>query len=260
MIAQRLTPLFDVKLIADGKQHFYQLGDDEVWKPGVTTALGMINKPALIPWAVKMCSENIKDALMKLTPGETLTEAGINAIVAEGKNIYKKKTQAAADIGTRAHAAINAIITNDRSLDYLNIADIKPCIDAFLDWKGRQSLTFEVGDTKLGSRLFGYGGSLDFVAFDGNKAILFDLKTSKGIYPEMAYQLAAYAQGFKETYGIEVADAFILRVGKETPDFEVKRVANMKDCLDGFLAALKLYTLSKWGKFAEPIAATQGAI
>ena len=65
MIAERLSPLYPVKLIADGKSHFYQIGDSEDWLPGVTTVLGMINKPALIGWAAKMCSENIKEALLE---------------------------------------------------------------------------------------------------------------------------------------------------------------------------------------------------
>lgn len=257
-IATRLNPLYDVKLIVDGRQHFYQIGADEKWHPGVTTALGMINKPALIPWAAKMVSENIKEALMEhwATPGtedrdkQHLSKEQIERICLEGKNIYKKKSQAAADVGTRAHKAIDLILHGE---PYQLDDDIKIPVEAFLDWKGRQTLTFELGDTRIGSRLFGYGGSLDMVAFDGNEAILIDLKTSNGIYPEMGYQIGAYSQAFKETYGIEVKEAMILRIGKDKPEFEVKKVGNISACLEGFLAALKLYQLSKWQIFEEVI-------
>ena len=89
----------------------------------------------------------------------------------------------------------------------MNIGDdIKAGVDGFLDWKASHSLQIELGDTKIGSKLFGYGGSLDMLAFDKEDPIIFDFKTTKkrrdrdhGIYDDYAYQLAAYAQAFKET-------------------------------------------------------------
>lgn len=250
LISHKIAPLYKVSLIADGKDHFYEIENDPVWKPGVTTVLKQINKPALIPWACKVMGENISSYLSARPKDKPFTPEEIEALVKEGKQIYKKKAEAAADIGTRAHKAIDSILAG---VDVELSDDIKPCVQAFLDWKGRQGVTFELGDTRIASKVFGYGGSLDALAFHGDKVILIDFKTSKGIWDEMAFQVAAYAQAFKETYGVTVSDALILRLGKDTPDFEVKRISNLPACLEGFLAALKLHNLAKWKKFEDPM-------
>lgn len=242
-----LNPLYEVKLIASEGKHFYQFDGDETFYPGVTTVLGAaIPKPALLPWSLKMMGENVKEALLKLPEDSLLDEKTIDRIVAEGKLIYKKKASDAADIGTRAHKAVDDII---KGLTPTITDDIKPCIEAFTAWNKSSGLKIELGDTRLGSRLFGYGGSLDMLAFRGNEAVLIDLKTSKGIYPEMGFQISAYMRGFQETFGIEVKEAMILRIGKDKPEFEVKKLSNPNETFQGFIAALKLYRLQKFQMF-----------
>lgn len=249
----RLQPLYSVKLIADGKSHFYQIGDDETWYPGVTTVLSVLNKPALIPWAVKMCSENIKDYLTEHAINRILTPGEIEKACEAGKNIYKKKASEAADIGTRVHQAIDSIIKGEKK-DIPE--DIRAGVDGFLAWNASNSIKIELGDTRLGSKLFGYGGSLDFVGFDGNEAVIFDIKTTKkrkdrdhGIYPEAALQLSSYAVAFRETYGIPVKAVYGLWLNKEKPEFKAVKIANISACFEGFLAALKLHQLSKYEMF-----------
>ena len=41
------------------EEHYYELDGKRLY--GVTTVLGVIAKPALIPWAVKMAIDYIKD-------------------------------------------------------------------------------------------------------------------------------------------------------------------------------------------------------
>lgn len=249
-----LTASYNVKMIDDGKQHFYQIENDDRWLPGVTTILSAaIPKPALLPWALNMMGENIREYLMGRSPGQPFKPDEIEILIKEGKNIYKKKASDAAGIGTRAHKAIDDLI---HGLDPQITPDIKFAVDGFLAWKSSNSLAIEMGDTKLASKLFGYGGSLDFVAFDKNEAIVFDLKTTKkrknmphGAYDEMGLQLAAYSQAFHETYGLKVKAAYVLWVDKERPDFKAVKVSNIPVCLEGFLAALKLYQNQKFEKF-----------
>jgi len=255
VIAERLKPLYPVKLIADGRSHFYQIGDDETFRPGVTTVLGVLNKPALIPWAVKSASDNIKDYLLKNALDKPLTKEEVEKACEEGKNIYKKKASEAADVGSRVHQAIDSIIKGEKK-DIPE--DIRSGVDGFLAWKGSNSLTIELGDTRLGSKLFGYGGSLDMVAFDGNEAIIFDFKTTKkrkdrdhGIYPEYGIQLASYANAFTETYGIPVKDVYALWLDKEKPGFKALKVSNIGACFEVFLACLKIYKSSKYEFFDE---------
>ena len=251
----RFQPLYSVKLIANGKSHFYELGDDPNWKPGVTTVLGAaIPKPALLPWALNQMGDNLKEILSnrEIKPWES---GELDTLIKESKNIYKKKSSEAADIGSRVHKTINDIIHGN---SVAITPDIEPAVSAFTSWDAIKTLKIELGDTKIGSRVFGYGGSLDMVAFDGNEAIIWDFKTNKkrkdrdhGIYPETAYQLAAYCVAFRETFGIPVKSAYALWLNKEKPEFKAVKISNLDACFEGFLAALKLYNLSKFEKFEE---------
>lgn len=260
-----LTPLYDVKLISKDKQHFYQLGSDETYYPGVTTVLKVVDKPALIPWALNSMESHAYELITKKSlesfagTGEfriNLSDLELKAILKESKNIYKKKAEEAADIGSRVHQAIDALIKGEK-LSHIS-DDMKPAIDGFLDWKSSHSLKIEAGDTKLGSKMFGYGGSLDFVAFEGSEAIIFDIKTTKkrkdrdhGIYPEYAKQLSAYARAFTETYGIPVKEVWALWLNKEKAGFKPLKVSNINLCFENFLACLKIYNSQKFEMFDE---------
>jgi len=168
-----------------------------------------------------------------------------------------KKAAEAADIGTRTHQAVDSII---RGEDKDIPEDLKPAVQGFLDWRGSNSLDIKQGDTRLGSKLFGYGGSLDFVAFDGSEAVIFDLKTTRkrkdrdhGIYPEYGAQLAAYAKAFTETYGIPVKAVYALWVNKEKPEFKAIKVSNINVAFESFLACLKIYQTQKFEMFDDSI-------
>lgn len=254
----RLSPLYKVTMVSSGNAHYYQIGNDENWLPGVTTILGSaIAKPQLIQWASNSACENIREFLIENALDKPLTRDQIEKACLEGKNIYKKKAAAAADIGTRVHGAVDTII---RGGNPVITDDIKAGVDGFLQWVDSHKLKIEFGDTKLGSKLFGYGGSMDFLAFDGDDPILFDLKTSKkrkdrdhGVYDEMGLQIASYQQAFLETYGLRPKAAYILWVNKEKPEFKAVKLVNTEKSLEGFLAALKLYQLKKFELFENSI-------
>lgn len=251
----KLQPLYEVKLIADGRQHFYEIDKDQNWKPGVTTVLGQVAKPALLPWALNEMGKNVHGYLTNRISMDPFSKKEIEDLVKESKNIYKQKAADAADIGTRVHGAVNEII---HGRNPVITDDIKAGVDGFIQWKESNRLRVELGDTKLGSKLFGYGGSLDFLAFDGNEAIIFDIKTTKkrkdrphGIYDEACYQLAAYRQAFRETYGLNVKAVYALWLNKEKPEFNAVKVMNPDVCFEAFLAALKLYQVQKMEKFDD---------
>lgn len=252
MITQtRLSPLYKVELIADGRNHFYKIGDDDTFYPSSTTVLKVLDKPAILPWALNMAGDNIKEFFSKWD-GKPFD---VDALIKEAKNIYKVKASAAADVGTRVHGAINKIIHGETP----EITDdIKPAIDGFLQWVEANKLKIEFGDTRLGSKLFGFGGSMDFLAFDGDDPIIFDVKTNRkrrdrphGAYPEGALQLSSYRQAFFETYGLKPKACYILWINKEKPEFKAVKVANLEKCFEGFLAALNIYNLRKYELFDE---------
>jgi len=264
-----LTPLYKVERTENEQGHFYQIEGDDAWLPGVTSPLNVLSKPALIPWAVKSCSENIQESLIQLMKDLKAKKEDvffdretIERICSEGKLIYKKKSQVAADLGSRVHNAIDAIIKGKKEdLE----EDVKAGVQGFLDWKDSHSLKIELGDTKIASKLFRYGGSLDMVAFEGNEPIIFDFKTTKkrrdrdhGIYPEYGLQLSAYAMAFKETFGMPVKAVYALWLDKEKPGFKALKVSNINLCFESFLACLKLYNSQKFEMFDDSLIKEMG--
>lgn len=241
------NPLYKVELIAKNRAHYYRVEGERDLYPGVTGALGMIAKPALIPWAAKQAAENIKAYLMANAVNRPLDALEIAKLVEEGKKAHVEAKDKAADLGTRAHAAINSLIEGG-TMDLTD--DIRLPVEAFMEFVAKDYLRLERGDMKIASKVYQYGGSLDALGVENGRFVIVDFKTSSGIWQEYALQVAAYAKALQETYGLDYTpEALILRFGKTKPEFEVKRVRNINACFEQFLAALKLYHGSKMEVF-----------
>lgn len=183
--------------------------------PGVTTVLGMLNKPALLRWAWKLGRD--------------------------GKELERTR-QVAADIGTIAHGLCEAHLrgmeldTTNLAQDQLTAAGIG--FARFLEWW--ESLGWSVVHTehRMVSEAMQVGGTGDVVARrpDGALALL-DLKTSKAIYPEMYVQVASYAAMYEETAKEPIAECRIVRIGKAADDeIEVRRVDKRLERVAAFAA------------------------
>ena len=68
--------------------------------PGVTTVLGVLEKPALIGWAATVAAEATADACANGLPPDQARILGRAAVFA--------RRDKAADLGTRAHAMVEA--------------------------------------------------------------------------------------------------------------------------------------------------------
>ena len=242
-----MTPRYHVELIKKNKGHYYQVEGEQDLFPGVTTALGIIAKPALIPWAANQAAMKIEAYLLEHAVERVLTAAEIKALVNAGRKHHIVLKETAAEVGTRAHQAIDDII----NLRTPTIAeDIKPAVDAFLDWRKTSKIVVAGGDRKIASVLWQYGGSLDCLGEQDGKFVIVDFKTSSGIWDEYALQVAAYAQAFRETYDLPyLPEAYVLRLGKTSPEFEVKKVKDVGRSLQGFLSALRLHKITRTEHF-----------
>jgi len=192
--------------------------------PGVTTALNIINKPALLHWAWKLGTE--------------------------GKD-YKKVRDQAADIGTIAHFMCECHVKGKQpDMSTFSPTDISKAENAFLKflefWKGYTLIGSEIRDV---SEVYQYGGTLDIMARNiTGELCLIDLKTSKAIYPEMWMQVAAYGEIWHEHHADDrIGKYMICRIGKEEQDgdFEVRERKSLKVELDTFKTALSLYNKLK---------------
>jgi hypothetical protein len=96
---------------------------------------------------------------------------------------------------------------------------------------------------RLYSREHDYAGTLDVVGeVDGKLAVVY-WKKSKAIYDEMPLQAAAYAQAWAEMHDERVPDRWVVRLDKETGEFEPVRFPRetFRRDLSGFLAAKTLH-------------------
>lgn len=169
-----------------GNGHSYYLDGQRL--PGVTTVTGLLDKPALPPWAARKVAEFVADATdEELDAYRRLGRQGmVNAL----KSLPWGARDEARDRGKAAHAVCEDLITG-REVDvaeelYEYAVGAKKFMD---DWRPRPILT----EACVYSEAFGYAGTLDLVADlnNGQRALL-DYKTSTDIYPEVAMQLAAY--------------------------------------------------------------------
>jgi hypothetical protein len=196
----------------------------------VTTILGILNKPALIEWAWR-CGLNGQD--------------------------YKLVRDSAATVGTIAHYLIMCYLKGEEpELSIYSPDDIKTAensVLSFLEWAKGRSLKPVLLEEPLTSEHYSFGGTIDYFGQLDNGSALLDFKTGKAIYPEMIFQVAAYAQLLEEDREIDgvvlpVDTVRILRIPRsEDEDFEERILteAQLRDGWEIFLRCLDIYRLQK---------------
>jgi hypothetical protein len=190
--------------------------------PGATTVLGILGKPALIHWAWDLGMQKIN---------------------------YRTYRDDKADIGTLAHNMVMCYLkgiecdTSDYTPKQVDLAENS--FLKYLDWEKGHDVKPILVEEPLVSEVYRYGGTMDnFCLLDGVPTLI-DLKTAKGIYDEMFYQLAAY-RALLEEHGYAVDQAKILRIGRdENEGFEERSVYDLTDHFEIFKACLLIYNTKK---------------
>ena len=176
----------------------YRLKDGRRVK-GVTTILNNLgwNKNVLVAWARRT-------ALACDDPDAVLKEAGT--------------------IGTLAHYLCESHIKGEEPdvADY-SAEQIEKAENAFLgylEWEKMTKPKYEAIELKMVSEKYEVGGTADFIARINGSLVLGDFKTSKGIYPEMTCQLAAYRKMYLELQPkAKIGSAMILKLDKNSGNF-----------------------------------------
>lgn len=236
----------EVELVFDSFRHSYHVNDSNNGKfqekvPSVTTALSIINKPALVNWAANMAADSIAEALK---PGVSYDELELQTIIEAGRKAhYQRKTDAGLT-GTFVHKWVEDYIKGKNPGMPVN-KNLQEAINRFLEWVNRHKVEFLLSEQQIYSRKYNYTGTLDFICKIDGKMYVGDMKTSTGIYPEYLVQTAAYRQARTEEFPEEeYAGQLIVRVGKEDGAFEFAKVTDTawyKKMFVGFVASLKTY-------------------
>lgn len=227
-----------IELVFDPVKHTYKVRD--VIIPSVTQVVGVINKPALMYWAVNQAIGYLQGVWVA---GKSYDEVEILNHLEEAKKTNRKTTTDAAIVGTMVHDWISKYIKGHNPLEPVNPA-IKAATSAFLQWVSEHKVKFLESEIKIYSKKYAYAGTMDFEAEIDGKLVVGDIKTSSGIYPEARLQVAAYQQARQEETGKTYDHRVIIRVGKvlieDKPDFEIAEFNDFKLDIKAFLGALLL--------------------
>ena len=183
------------------KQHTVYRTKDGTRVPGVTTILGVIAKPFLIKWANNLGLQGIDSS---------------------------KYVDKLADVGTLAHAMIEhelggpEVDPNEWSPEQFDMASNS--VIKFLDWMKGHDIRVVDREMSLVSEEHRYGGTIDILAHVDGVLGITDIKTSKAIYDDHLFQVAAYYHLAREN-GHEVQEIRIVQVGRsEEEGFTVRTV------------------------------------
>ena len=209
------------------KQHTVYKTSDGKRVPGVTTILGIMGKPALIPWANRLGLEGVE---------------------------YRAYLNERADIGTCCHAMIEAdlkgvpferyeysdLVLNQAETGYLK----------WLEWKEGKDIEVLASEMPLVSEVHRYGGTCDIYALVNGVKTLIDIKTGgSGVYPDMKTQVVGGYLPLLEENGYRVDQAMILRVScDETSGHEEAVIGNWDEHKKVFLLCRELYEAVKVAK------------
>lgn len=155
---------------------------------GVTTALKGIPKDALVPWAAKEVATYVVDNIYDVK--RMLDSGGKYPTIDFLKGIPNQRRDTAAVRGTAVHALAEKYIRGEEiEVPDDVLAYVEGYATFINDWKP-VSVHEEL---VVASRKHGYAGTLDSIQdISGVGRALVDYKTSRGVYGEVALQVAAY--------------------------------------------------------------------
>ena len=194
------------------------------WMARTTTLLNSISKPALPLWYANCACQHW---LENILPGQSYTEDQLQIIGAEAKVRAEKERDAAASLGSSVHNAIQYRLERNEWPAWLLDAapEVGHAVGCWAEWWETAGLTAVEVELTVACVSLGYAGTLDCLAWDkeGN-SVLCDWKTSKSLYPEHLWQVAAYATALQD-HGRPLPDkAFIVRLPKNLDEPRAKFV------------------------------------
>lgn len=250
-VERKSAVLYDGRITVDftpGNHRYKVQGIDKFdWLPSVTAVTGMLDKPALVPWATKMAVKHLREWIETRDHREA-SKDDLIALFEEAGQRHERERKRAAEIGDQVHRFNEAYglgLINGSAAPALPEEcepEVMLGIKAFTDWVVQVKPKFVAAEKIVCSVKHGYTGIIDsiqeipwghyrvggrIVLIKGGKYIV-DYKTSKGIWPEAYIQTAAYQHAHQEESGDTLAGRIILRLDKETGDVHFALVEGKK--------------------------------
>jgi hypothetical protein len=238
-----IVKLYDgsIELCFDEARHRFTVNEKSIIS--VTGVTSIIDKSRpLIYWAVGLTKDFLMGNLQVLiddTKGDKIA-----AIIDEAVKQHSIKKEKAADVGTQVHVWVEQFIKAKSKKEWPEIPkdpQVFNGISAFLKWVDEYEVKFISSERLIYSKKHKYAGIMDAEAIIKKRLCVIDFKTSKAIYPEMRFQVAAYQGAAEEESGKEYpGNKWLARFDKETGEFEAHEFAEQDKDFKAFLAALDL--------------------
>lgn len=183
-----------VNTIQRGGSRFYVEPESGEKAPGVTSIIGMLPKPFLTFWAAKMAAEYAVDNIAAVS---ALADADRDGAVDLIKGAHRRYTKGRSDVGSAAHDMFERMIRGER-IRRVGM-DLEPYRRHFAEFLDVVQPRLISAEDVMWSDTHHYAGSSDAILevddyVTGRPAtVIVDWKTSAKTYPDVALQLAAYA-------------------------------------------------------------------
>jgi len=184
---------------------FYEVDGEQYAR--VSTILGQLEKPALIPWAVGQAIEYVKKNYNLAEP--------LEAVLERAKTEYRSVAADAADIGSEIHGLIENYIKNGVDPRGKMRPEVENGFLAFLEWEQTHGVKWLASEKTVYDSGLCVAGTVDAIAEIDGRKYLIDFKSSKAVYDEYKLQVAAYLKMYENEHDF-LEGAGILRLDKET--------------------------------------------
>lgn len=239
--------MLNKKFTFDEKKHAYYLNG--VKMTGVTSILGVIDKPALIQWSANMAVDYVASNLMSAIT-YPLDNNKITEVFNLARKAWAKNRDSAGGIGTQCHywieQFVKAKINGSEYIPNYESENVKKMVEKFIEWSVNENITFLLSEQKIYSTEHFYAGTVDIVFEKGGKKYIGDIKTAKDIYSTNYLQMAGYHICFEELGKLkDLAGYCVINIPKivneKVAKIKVKYVKDTKTCKRTFLSVLDLY-------------------
>src|ERR1700751_6991 len=196
-----------IKFFGGKVRHSYFVNGKR-WR-SVTGSYNILDKSrALIPWAVGVDMDYLSNFI-----GQKLTQE----MLWEAETKHDEAKSDAANIGTTTHSFIEQFTKREKP-DMPSDKNVLQAVNGFLESVKKNHVKFVESEKLVYSKKHNYVGLMDAVATMGGYTgkFVIDYKISNGLYPQVAYQTAAYQKADEEESGASYSGRWAIRLSKET--------------------------------------------
>lgn len=228
-------------LSRNAKHEYFLDGQGPI--PSVTTILRVVDKSGpLVGWAKRITAEAAVDHRTELEKWVGL--GGRDGAVQFLTKAAVAQRDRAANAGSEVHQLAEAIV---RGHPVVVVPELAPYLTSYQGFLDAFEPEFLAAEEMVANATEGYAGTLDAIARIAGEVWMLDIKTGKGLYPETAMQMAAYANaefigrpGDAQRYAIPPIEGYGV-VHLRPEGFELVPYSVTDATFRAFLAARDLY-------------------